>query len=303
MRLNKINLSYILSTRNKLEYLKYTLPKLIANKKADEEIIIIDGNSDDGTNEYLKSLLEESKDTIDLVISESDFGEAHALNKGLLVAKGDVIKFIADDDIFCYKAIQSAKSIMLSDESIDITFGVTYNVKFGKIESLECQNEVEVKYLKYLNDFTPFSFTGLSMMIRKTSLARTGLFSTLTIAPDTEFSLRVTSLRVNVYYTKFSTVVRVENLNSNYNMDTRHKFILEGLKLFLSFGLINVFEYQTKKVVESIRYLVRKNLIMIRTKVYNANSNGSIEHFSLHSFYDFITTFLENEFEKDCLKN
>lgn len=299
----KINLTYILSTRNKLPYLKYTLPKLIENKDTDEEIIVIDGNSNDGTVEYLKSIFEKNNGEIDVLISESDFGEAHALNKGILLAKGTVIKFIADDDIFCYRAIRKAKYLMLSEKSIDITFGITYNVKFGQIESLECQNEVEKKYLKYSNDYTPFSFTGLSMMIRKTSFARTGLFSSSTIAPDTDFSLRVTSLRINIEYTRLPTVVRIENSNSNYNIHTRHKFILEGLKLFLSFGMIGLFEYQLKRAVEFIRYLNSKVLKKAKFKHDSFSVHSVIENSSLYSFYNSITSFIEVEFDKICSKN
>ena len=40
-------LSYVLTTFNKLDYLKITLPLLIEARKPDEEIVVVDGGSTD----------------------------------------------------------------------------------------------------------------------------------------------------------------------------------------------------------------------------------------------------------------
>ena len=49
-------LSYVTATKNKLPYIKIGLGKLIAAKKSDEEILVADGASTDGTAEYLAEL-------------------------------------------------------------------------------------------------------------------------------------------------------------------------------------------------------------------------------------------------------
>ena len=46
-----ISLSYILTTFNKLAYLKISLPYLIASRQQDEEIVIVDGGSKDGARD------------------------------------------------------------------------------------------------------------------------------------------------------------------------------------------------------------------------------------------------------------
>ena len=56
-----INLSYIITTFQKLPYLKIVLPELIANRLDDEEIVIIDGGSKDGTAEWLQELHAQNK--------------------------------------------------------------------------------------------------------------------------------------------------------------------------------------------------------------------------------------------------
>src|SRR3990167_8862320 len=116
--LNPIQLSYITATKNKLPYLKLGLEKVIAQKKPDEEILIADGGSTDGTREYLAELKVQGK--IDYFVSEQDFGESHALNKLFLVAKGTLIKIINDDDAYYFPAIEACKEFMLAHSQIDI---------------------------------------------------------------------------------------------------------------------------------------------------------------------------------------
>ena len=57
-RVDKYNLSYVLTTRNKLPYLKEVMTRLIENVQDDEEIVVVDGASTDGSVEYLKNQFE-----------------------------------------------------------------------------------------------------------------------------------------------------------------------------------------------------------------------------------------------------
>jgi hypothetical protein len=53
------------------------------------------------------------------------------------------------------------------------------------------------------------------MMIRKSSIPLLGLFNCTSIVPDTEFSLRVTSLNINLAWCELPIVIRIDNLKSN----------------------------------------------------------------------------------------
>ncbi|MEN9524552.1 MAG: hypothetical protein RL536_621, partial [Candidatus Parcubacteria bacterium] len=114
----QINLSYIIVTKNKLRYFRQGLKRLCEQKKDDEEILIGDGDSNDGTKEYLAELSSSRK--IDNYISEPDYCESHALNKLFLKARGTLIKIINDDDSYYFPTIAACKEFMLEHPEIDV---------------------------------------------------------------------------------------------------------------------------------------------------------------------------------------
>ncbi len=239
-------LSYILTTYNKLQYLKIVLPLLIDACRPDEEIVITDGGSTDGTIEYLKDLLDQKK--IHQFISEKDFGESHGTNKAMLMAKGAIIKIITDDDLFHYPTIQLAKQYMLEDPSIDV-FGFD---GFGfNIESKTANKRaVWETYSQWQSDRKPFIFSGLSLMLRKSSLTYIGFLNSTQKAVDFEYTLRITALKqVNLKWIKNWAFINVANSSSNSN-----KFHKE---IYLD-GIANIFYYQFR---ERIKYLIKRNVV------------------------------------------
>lgn len=215
--MNAIRLSYILTTFNKLPYLSVTLPLLIAQKQPDEEIVVIDGGSHDGTAAYLQQLAAEKK--IDQFLSEKDHGEAHGTNKAMLLARGELVKIITDDDIYHYPTITTCKKFMLDHPELDILGygGFGFNINHSDYSYME---------IDYTNDFTtwkqtkkPFLFCGLSFMMRKTSLAYMGLFNSSYKIVDIEYAIRVTSMKTRIAYYTGMGYVNIVNPQSN-----SHKF-------------------------------------------------------------------------------
>ena len=229
--MNNIALSYIVS-KNKLPFLKYALKRLIKNIQPDEEIIVIDAGSVDGTVPFVEELKNDG--LIDQFVSEVDKGEAHGYNKGLLLAKGVLIKVISDDDFFNYKAIQECKQVMLSNTHIDVMIGNVDATYIDDFDKIYCEDMVEDNFKNYLNTGETFSFTGLSLMIRKKSISFTGLFLTNIISVDTEFAQRITQIGAKIGWSDALIGIRIENPRSNL-LSVNKEFQLDELDRFYYF--------------------------------------------------------------------
>jgi glycosyltransferase involved in cell wall biosynthesis len=87
-------ISVIIAVYNNKSTLQQCLDSVVRQTYSNVELIVIDGNSSDGTVELLK----ENSQEITFFISEPDTGIYNAWNKGLNRAKGDWICFLGADD-------------------------------------------------------------------------------------------------------------------------------------------------------------------------------------------------------------
>jgi glycosyltransferase involved in cell wall biosynthesis len=88
-------ISVITPSYNQGEYIENTIRSVLNQNYPALEYIVIDGGSSDRTVEILKKYEERIK-----WVSESDRGQAHAINKGLRRVTGDVIAYLNSDDSY-----------------------------------------------------------------------------------------------------------------------------------------------------------------------------------------------------------
>lgn len=189
-----ISMSYVLTTQNKLSYLKIVMTSLLANVQEDEEIIITDGASEDGTVEYLQKLKGENKAL--RYISEPDFCQAHGYNKALLLARGKIIKILTDDDVFYYPGIRDCKEFMLSNPNIDMLAGNIADTNVSSSHKYNIRTKAQEQFSSWLyNNGKPFWFGDQGLFIRRSQLPLIGLWNTGVACIDVELSVRTTALR------------------------------------------------------------------------------------------------------------
>ena len=198
--MKNIRLSYIIATRNRLNFLKVTLKYLIENLGLEEEIVVVDGNSTDGAKEYLQQLFKQRK--IHQFISEPDHNQAHGWNKALLMAKGIIIKKIIDDDVYDYKAIRNCADFMVENAGVDICISNCLSATLESPQHIHTESRASY-YQKWKNKEIPcFTFSDVSMLTRRSSLSYLGLYDTQFAMMDWEYALRCSYLQANIaYYT------------------------------------------------------------------------------------------------------
>ncbi|WP_282074669.1 glycosyltransferase family 2 protein [Maribacter aquivivus] len=100
--MNDILVSIITVVYNGEKYLKQTIDSVLNQSYENIEYIIVDGASTDGT----LNIIEEYNDRIDTLISEPDNGLYDAMNKGIKLAKGELIGMINSDDWYELDAVK-----------------------------------------------------------------------------------------------------------------------------------------------------------------------------------------------------
>jgi glycosyltransferase involved in cell wall biosynthesis len=259
-----IKLSFVLTTFNKLEYLKVTLPHLIQNKKEDEEIIITDGGSTDGTVEYLNEFFLQKK--INWFISEKDHGEAHGTNKAILNAQGELIKIITDDDIFDFETIKKCKEWMLKNNHINVLATSGGNVFY--------KDQIVNINLHAIDDFKPNSlnkdiwFSGLSIIFRKDSIALIGLLNSSFKIVDFEYVFRIKKLHIPIAFCSSYSFLNIINPDSN---SLRFKELLWKEHKKITFLYQTNFSFKMRYYFTYIKNLVVTKFINQVSKVKTTN--------------------------------
>jgi glycosyltransferase involved in cell wall biosynthesis len=85
------------------------------------EHIVVDGGSTDGTVEILRSYGDSLR-----WVSESDHGQAHAVNKGLAMARGEIIGWLNSDDTYLSGAISKAVAALRKPSGCWAAYGEAY---------------------------------------------------------------------------------------------------------------------------------------------------------------------------------
>lgn len=222
-------ISVLVPTRNRSKYLKRMLDKILETDYPNLEVIVLDGASTDGTVELLKSY----GNRITRWVSEKDGGEYDALNKGIGMATGDIIKHMTDDDVLLPEAFRLVGGYFASHPDVGIVFAQVrwWEEKEGNATLLHESNYTDPAVLKpeaYIRSMRhrPGPPT-LGGFIRRRVFEQIGLFRTDFVIGDYEFWARAVSGGVRIglvpdivadyYFTGQNTVI-LKSRRISYDM-------------------------------------------------------------------------------------
>lgn len=181
---------------NKLT-IREAILSVIEQTYEDIEYIIIDGGSTDGT----KEILEEYRSNFTVFISEPDNGIYDAMNKGIELAKGDVIGILNSDDLYeDENVIKDVMAHFKSDPSLFILYGNLVYVKNNDVNKT-VRNWISKPYYDQFfenGDVPPHP----ALFVRSTVYKVVGHFNlNYKLAADYEFMLRV--FKKNIFKSKY----------------------------------------------------------------------------------------------------
>lgn len=114
-------ISIITPNKNGERFLEQTIQSVLAQRGGgvDLEYIVLDGSSTDGSLE----IIDKYGRDIDIVVSEPDQGPAAAINKGLRMARGEIIAWLNADDVYHPGALGRVLETMRQNPKIALCFG------------------------------------------------------------------------------------------------------------------------------------------------------------------------------------
>lgn len=164
--------SIITVTYNAESLLERTLQSVLVQRYADKEIVVVDGQSSDGTVAVIKR----HAAAIQSWVSEPDKGIYDAMNKGVRMATGDWILFMNAGDTFASDDVLQRLFDAVDPAQADVVYGDV--VKGGVVKAAPRQYRLYHRML----------FCHQSVLTRRSCLLDTPLISAIAFPPISSFS-------------------------------------------------------------------------------------------------------------------
>lgn len=220
------------------------------------EHVVIDGASTDGTLELLQS----QRERLAVLVSEPDNGIYDAMNKGIRLARGDIIGFLNSDDLYAGNDVLSkVADAFYKDPSLDACYAdLTYT---------EQSDTSRVKRYWRSSDFVPGAFLKgwcpphPTFFVRRSVYERFGGFD-LSYRIASDFELMMRFLEINMIRVRYVPEVWVKmrlggtSNNSLKNIWMANQEILRALR---SHGLsVNPIFFFCRKLISRGKQFFRR---------------------------------------------
>lgn len=236
---------------NRQDTISKTIESVLNQDYPNIEYIIVDGNSNDGTTEIIRSYL----DKISYFITEPDKGMYDAINKGLNLSKGDIIGLMHSDDEFFDTTVVS--QIVNEFKNNSITNGIYGNGIYVSNDTYEniIRDRIggDFSLNKVKDGWLPLH---PAVYLKKSLIEKYGYYNLdFQIASDTEFLLRylykhqIQLTYINSYLVK----MRMGGLSTNYNRAI--EVLLEDYRIYKYHGLNAFVVVFHKKIIALKQYL------------------------------------------------
>jgi len=201
----------VIPTYNRIDVLKNTFRYWENQTVKDFEILIIDDNSTDGTQEVISDYSKKSSIKITLIRNDVNKGSADGRNKGLLCTNSDVVIYTDDDAFPSPYFIESHLKYHKKWDNAIVRGPIINFSDFSTIQSLtssffensrkDFSLEIIRNLLVYLFGYSGNYFCTANVSIRREVALKAGLFNLdFKRWQDTEFGYRLRKLGIRRFF-------------------------------------------------------------------------------------------------------
>lgn len=192
-----MDISVIIPLYNHQDYIGYALESVLNQTALPAEIIVIDDGSKDNSIEKAREY-EKKHPKLIRVISQENRGAHATINRGVLMAKTELISILNSDDAYKKNRFRECIKLFANDPKLSaVATAIEFIDKDGKIIEHVPWYEEAVKFHYDNNEnFTislfnaNFFMTTSNFVFKKELLADIGLFTNLRYAHDYDFFLK-----------------------------------------------------------------------------------------------------------------
>jgi glycosyltransferase involved in cell wall biosynthesis len=113
-----MRVSVVIAAYNAEAYIGEAIESVLGQTVPPDEVIVIDDGSTDGT----RGILDSFSDRI-VVLTQANSGQAVAVNKGLALARGELIGFCDADDLWTPRKLELQLALLERDSEVEAAFG------------------------------------------------------------------------------------------------------------------------------------------------------------------------------------
>lgn len=113
-----MHVSVVIAAYNAEAYIAEAIESVLGQTVPPDEVIVIDDGSRDGT----RSVLDRFGSRI-VALTQENSGQAVAVNKGLAMARGELIGFCDADDLWTARKLEMQLALLEHDRNVEAAFG------------------------------------------------------------------------------------------------------------------------------------------------------------------------------------
>lgn len=211
--------SAIIPVYNGERFVAEAIESVLAQRGGNVEVIVVDDGSTDGTAQVASRFQESVR-----YAYQPNSGPPAARNRGLKIARGDVIGFLDADDLWAENKLELQLARLEDDPSVEIVIGLKQVAKLGKLVDGKHESD---------NLWDPIVNLSLGCaLFRRPVFDTIGFFDeTMRYCDDWDWFMRARELGVPmVIHSDVTLIARRHESNLTNRTDVAHSYAIKMLK-------------------------------------------------------------------------